>query len=73
MTRVYGNTTAHLRCDLCGFEALTVRSGLACYADDGEFRRIDRCTDHPSCRARVEEAGGAWPLLDITDRTEATR
>jgi hypothetical protein len=56
-------------CELCDIESRDVRSGLACYADDGRFERIDRCVDHSSCRRRVEEPGGTWPLLDITDST----
>jgi len=59
-------------CDLCGqSDARTVRSGLACYADDGRFERIDRCVDHPSCERRVVEAGGTWPLIDVRDRVLA--
>lgn len=68
MTRIYGDI-AHLRCDLCQETSLDVRSGLACYADDGRFERIDRCTDHQSCRARVEDAGGLWLLADLTEAT----
>jgi hypothetical protein len=32
-------------CALCGTESRDVRSGLACYADDGRFERIERCSD----------------------------
>ena len=67
MTAVYGNPSAHLACDLCGLAANDVRSGLACYADDGRFARIDRCLDHQACRERVEAPGESWPLIDVTD------
>jgi len=54
-------------CELCGFtDPRDVRSGLACYADDGRFERIDRCTDHQACRDRVEASGEPWLLLDLT-------
>jgi hypothetical protein len=53
-------------CELCGFEHPNVRSGLACYEDDGRFERMDRCTDHQACRDRLEDAGGEWPLADLT-------
>lgn len=69
MTRIYGDPTAHLRCDLCLATSLDVRSGLACYADDGRFERIDRCSDHQLCRARVEATGGTWALADLTEAT----
>ena len=56
-----------MTCDLCGIESPAVRSGLACYSDDGRFERIDRCTDHQACRDRVEASGQEWPLSDITE------
>ena len=59
---------AILTCKLCGHAGYTVCSGLACYAEDGRFERIDRCTDHQACRDRVEADGLEWPLLDVTDR-----
>jgi hypothetical protein len=59
-------------CDLCGLEDRTIRSGLACYADDGRFERIDRCTEHQACRDRVEAAGNEWPLADLTTGKERT-
>ena len=65
-----------MTCDLCGENdprGAFVRSGLACYADDGRFERIDRCVDHAACRRRVEEAGEPWPLIDITDPKVASR
>lgn len=55
-------------CDLCGDESIDVRSGLACYADDGRFERIDRCVDHQACRDRLEALGDDWPLIDITEK-----
>lgn len=55
-----------MTCDLCGLENRNVRSGLACYSDDGRFERIDRCMDHQACRDRVEASGREWPLSDIT-------
>jgi len=58
-----------LTCRLCGTEGYTVCSGLACYADDGRFERIDRCSDHQACREGVEAQGDAWPLIDTTDAT----
>lgn len=70
MTTLYGSQL--LECDICGLEDRDVRSGLACYASDGRFERVDRCMDHQSCRRRVE-ADREWPLLDITDRIEASR
>jgi hypothetical protein len=54
-------------CELCGLTGPTVRASLACYADDGRFERIDRCTDHQACRERVESAGLVWELIDITN------
>lgn len=60
-------TPEPLVCQLCG-ATQGVRSGLACYADDGRFERIDRCTDHQACRRRVEQAGAEWLLIDVTDR-----
>lgn len=60
-----------MTCDLCGVEDRNVRSGLACYADDGRFERIDRCMDHQACRDRVEASGDTWPLTDITQRRTA--
>ena len=54
-------------CDLCGIESHDVKTGLACYADDGRFERIERCTDHQACRERVEAEGLEWPLVDITN------
>ena len=66
MTTLYG--TDALRCELCGIESRDVRSGLACYADDGRFERIDRCTNHQECRDRVEASGSEWPLADLTER-----
>lgn len=56
-------------CRMCGAKGYTVCSGLACYADDGRFERIDRCTDHQACRSRVEADGLDWPLVDVTDAT----
>ena len=44
-------------------------SGLACYAEDGRFERIDRCIDHQACRGRVEADGLKWELIDTTDAT----
>ena len=64
--KVYGRQ--ELTCDLCHASSMDVRSGLACYASDGRFERIDRCTDHQACRDRVEEQGEDWPLADITTR-----
>jgi hypothetical protein len=58
-----------LKCLLCGIVSPDVRPGLACYADDGRFERIDRCSDHQACRERVEAQGDVWPLLDVTDAT----
>ena len=55
-----------MTCELCGIESSNVRSGLACYADDGRFERMDRCVDHQACRDRVEAAGEEWPLSDMT-------
>jgi hypothetical protein len=60
-----------LTCDLCGDLSDNVRSGLACYADDGRFERIDRCTDHQSCRERLFLEGEDWPLVDVTDPPRA--
>jgi hypothetical protein len=57
-----------LVCDLCGSSSLDVRTGLACYADDGRFERIDRCVDHQACRERVEADGREWELIDITEK-----
>lgn len=57
-----------LTCDLCSTSSMDVRSGLACYANDGRFERIDRCMDHQACRDRVEEQGRKWELADITTR-----
>ena len=54
-------------CQLCEREGYDVCSTLACYADDGRFERIDRCTDHQACRERVEASGETWPLIDITN------
>ena len=54
-------------CELCGTESRDVRSGLACYADDGRFERIERCVDHQECRDRVEATGEPWPLVDLTE------
>ena len=56
-----------LTCELCAVEGYTVCSSLACYADDGRFERIDRCTDHQACRDRVEADGLDWLLVDITN------
>jgi len=67
VTTVYGNPTAHLACDLCAVIAPDVRSGLACYAEDARFERIDRCSDHQACRDRVEAAGQPWLLSDLTE------
>jgi hypothetical protein len=64
-----------MTCELCGQSdprGMVVRSGLACYADDGRFERIDRCVDHRSCERRVVEAGGTWPLIDVRDRVLLT-
>jgi len=59
-----------MTCELCSLsDPRTVRSGLALY-EDGHFERMDRCTDHQSCRDRLEEAGGVWPLQDITHSKE---
>ena len=55
-------------CQLCGTADADVRTGLACYADDGRFERIDRCIAHQDCRERVESQGESWPLIDVTDR-----
>lgn len=55
-----------LACDLCGHTSADVRSGLACYAEDGRFERIDRCTDHQACRERLFLEGEDWPLIDVT-------
>jgi hypothetical protein len=60
-----------LVCELCGVTDRDVRAGLACYADDGRFERVDRCSDHQACRGRVEAFGRPWPLIDITDRVPA--
>lgn len=61
-----------MTCELCGTtDAQRVRSGLACYADDGRFERMDRCTDHQACRDRVEGSGEEWPLADLTERRSA--
>ena len=54
-------------CELCGALGWDVKSGLACYADDGRFERIDRCTSHQACRERVEDSGRTWELVDITN------
>lgn len=70
MTTVYGSQD--LVCDLCGASSRDVKSGLACYADDGRFERIDRCIDHQACRDRVEASSGSWPLADITTRKVAS-
>lgn len=59
-------------CELCNVESHDVRSGLACYAEDGRFERIDRCTDHQACRDRLEATGEPWPLVDLTERKRAT-
>jgi hypothetical protein len=56
-------------CRLCGRSGPDVRTGLACYADDGRFERIERCVDHQSCRTATEAAGREWPLIDITTPT----
>lgn len=58
--------SADPECDLCQMIDHEVRSGLACYADDGRFERIDRCMNHQACRDRVEAGGESWPLSDIT-------
>jgi hypothetical protein len=55
-----------LTCELCGLESTDVRPGLACYADNGRFERIDRCVDHQSCRERLFLEGEDWPLTDLT-------
>lgn len=56
-----------MTCQLCGLtDPRSVRSGLACYADDGRFERLDRCVDHQSCRDRLEASGEDWPLSDLT-------
>ena len=57
-----------LTCELCGAEGYTVCSGLACFASDGRFERVDRCIDHQACRERVEAEGQEWELIDVTDR-----
>jgi hypothetical protein len=53
-------------CELCGIESRDVRSGLALYAADDQFERMDRCVDHQTCRDRLEETGEEWPLSDLT-------
>jgi hypothetical protein len=55
-----------MTCELCGIESRDVRFGLALYADDGRFERMDRCTDHQACRDRLEETGEDWPIQDLT-------
>jgi hypothetical protein len=55
-----------LECELCGMTSHDVHFGLACFATDGRFERIARCTDHQACRARVEESGRGWPLLETS-------
>jgi hypothetical protein len=55
-----------MTCELCGIESRDVRSGLALYAADGQFERMDRCVDHQACRDRLEETGEEWPLSDLT-------
>ena len=57
-----------IECALCGHSGTDVRSGLACFASDGRFERVDRCTDHQSCRERVESEGQEWELIDVTDK-----
>lgn len=55
-------------CELCDITSHDVEPGLACYAEDGRFERIERCVDHQACRDRLESSGEDWPLIDITER-----
>ena len=55
-------------CELCGTTDSDVCSGLACFASDGRFERVDRCIDHQACRERVESEGQEWELIDVTDK-----
>jgi hypothetical protein len=52
-------------CELCGEYSADVAAAVAWYAlGDRKVQRIDRCTDHAACRARVERKGEEWPLRD---------
>jgi hypothetical protein len=62
-----------MECALCSHSGTDVRPGLACYAEDGRFERVDRCIDHQACRERVESDGEEWPLIDITDKVRIIR
>jgi hypothetical protein len=59
------------RCAFCGAESddrRAIASGLVRYAEpDAEgnvFGRLPRCTDHRSCRSRVEGSGEPWLVAD---------
>ena len=56
-------------CELCATADHRVRPALAWYAEGG-VRTVDRCEDMAACQARVQDAGGEWPLLS---REQAAR
>lgn len=54
-------------CVLCGNERTSeVRVSLARWRDPrgGMFSAIPRCMDRKACRARSDEIGDPWPVID---------
>lgn len=57
-----------LDCLLCGVSGPYVRPVMVEWRDPGlhRFQVIPRCIERAECRARVEQTGEPWPLVDVT-------
>jgi hypothetical protein len=64
----------NLSCALCGISGPQVRPFLVEWAEPIGNRRFDvmpRCSDVAECRARVEQQGEPWPLVETDERKTA--
>lgn len=59
--------TLQLDCLLCGASGPYVRPVMVEWVDPVPYRFsvIPRCVDRVECRARVEDDGEPWPLVEV--------
>jgi hypothetical protein len=69
------NWTEPTRCALCGHaDRRNLRYALAHWreAEPGmAYEHIQACSDRAACRARVEQQGDVWPLIETNERISA--
>ena len=59
--------TEPTECALCGWKGREITVLLVEWADalpGMRFAHLARCDDRRACRARVEDKGETWPLVD---------